>query len=133
MARAQTVNGIEVIEVGGQSDGDFTLYKGHVDINARTYTLKQDGGDWYLRPSLMTCRTTAAMSPAGRWRRCHSAGRWRRCHPPDDGGEVTRRTTVAMSPAGRRRRGHLPDDGGDVTPPDDDGDITRLTAATSRP
>ncbi|ECN9248950.1 autotransporter outer membrane beta-barrel domain-containing protein, partial [Salmonella enterica subsp. enterica serovar Kentucky] len=46
---AQTVNGIEVIEVGGQSDGDFTLYKGHVDINAWTYTLKQDGGDWYLR------------------------------------------------------------------------------------
>ncbi|ELA6236419.1 autotransporter outer membrane beta-barrel domain-containing protein, partial [Salmonella enterica] len=46
---AQTVNGIEVIEVGGQSDGDFRLYKGHVDINAWTYTLKQDGGDWYLR------------------------------------------------------------------------------------
>ncbi|EEP2493040.1 AIDA autotransporter-like protein ShdA, partial [Salmonella enterica subsp. enterica] len=69
---AQTVNGIEVIEVGGQSDGDFTLYKGHVDINAWTYTLKQDGGDWYLRSE-----SDDVPDDGGD------------VTPPDDGGDVT--------------------------------------------
>ncbi|EEM6313547.1 autotransporter outer membrane beta-barrel domain-containing protein [Salmonella enterica subsp. enterica serovar Kentucky] len=69
---AQTVNGIEVIEVGGQSDGDFRLYKGHVDINAWTYTLKQDGGDWYLRSE-----SDDVPDDGGE------------VTPPDDGGEVT--------------------------------------------
>ncbi|EBV8384734.1 autotransporter outer membrane beta-barrel domain-containing protein, partial [Salmonella enterica subsp. enterica serovar Kentucky] len=69
---AQTVNGIEVIEVGGQSDGDFTLYKGHVDINAWTYTLKQDGGDWYLRSE-----SDDVPDDGGD------------VIPPDDGGDVT--------------------------------------------
>ncbi|HFK5044665.1 TPA: autotransporter outer membrane beta-barrel domain-containing protein, partial [Salmonella enterica subsp. enterica serovar Derby] len=96
---AQTVNGIEVIEVGGQSDGDFTLYKGHVDINAWTYTLKQDGGDWYLRSE-----SDDVPDDGGDVTPPDDGGD---VTPPDDGGDVT-----------------PPDDGGDVTPPDDDGDIT---------
>ncbi|EHK8789003.1 autotransporter outer membrane beta-barrel domain-containing protein [Salmonella enterica] len=96
---AQTVNGIEVIEVGGQSDGDFTLYKGHVDINAWTYTLKQDGGDWYLRSE-----SDDVPDDGGD------------VTPPDDGGDVT--------PPDDGGDVIPPDDGGDVTPPDDGGDIT---------
>ncbi|EAA9809906.1 autotransporter-associated beta strand repeat-containing protein [Salmonella enterica] len=96
---AQTVNGIEVIEVGGQSDGDFTLYKGHVDINAWTYTLKQDGGDWYLRSE-----SDDVPDDGGDVIPPDDGGD---VTPPDDGGDVT-----------------PPDDGGDITPPDDGGDIT---------
>ncbi|EDQ6551603.1 autotransporter outer membrane beta-barrel domain-containing protein [Salmonella enterica subsp. enterica] len=96
---AQTVNGIEVIEVGGQSDGDFTLYKGHVDINAWTYTLKQDGGDWYLRSE-----SDDVPDDGGEVTPPDDGGE---VTPPDDGGEVT-----------------PPDDGGDVTPPDDGGEVT---------
>ncbi|HAK8434907.1 TPA: autotransporter outer membrane beta-barrel domain-containing protein, partial [Salmonella enterica] len=96
---AQTVNGIEVIEVGGQSDGDFTLYKGHVDINAWTYTLKQDGGDWYLRSE-----SDDVPDDGGDVIPPDDGGD---VTPPDDGGDVT-----------------PPDDGGDVTPPDGGGDIT---------
>ncbi|ECC5256892.1 TPA: autotransporter-associated beta strand repeat-containing protein [Salmonella enterica subsp. enterica] len=96
---AQTVNGIEVIEVGGQSDGDFTLYKGHVDINAWTYTLKQDGGDWYLRSE-----SDDVPDDGGEVTPPDDGGE---VTPPDDGGEVT-----------------PPDDGGEVTPPDDDGEVT---------
>ncbi|MCJ9869793.1 autotransporter-associated beta strand repeat-containing protein, partial [Salmonella enterica] len=87
---AQTVNGIEVIEVGGQSDGDFTLYKGHVDINAWTYTLKQDGGDWYLRSE-----SDDVPDDGGDVIPPDDGGD---VTPPDDGGDVT-----------------PPDDGGDVT------------------
>ncbi|MER3140335.1 autotransporter outer membrane beta-barrel domain-containing protein, partial [Salmonella enterica] len=96
---AQTVNGIEVIEVGGQSDGDFTLYKGHVDINAWTYTLKQDGGDWYLRSE-----SDDVPDDGGD------------VTPPDDGGDVT--------PPDDGGDVIPPDDGGDITPPDGGGDIT---------
>ncbi|HCM3060331.1 TPA: autotransporter-associated beta strand repeat-containing protein [Salmonella enterica subsp. enterica serovar Hato] len=96
---AQTVNGIEVIEVGGQSDGDFTLYKGHVDINAWTYTLKQDGGDWYLRSE-----SDDVPDDGGEVTPPDDGGE---VTPPDDGGEVT-----------------PPDDGGEVTPPDDGGEVT---------
>ncbi|EAV6173078.1 autotransporter-associated beta strand repeat-containing protein [Salmonella enterica] len=96
---AQTVNGIEVIEVGGQSDGDFALYKGHVDINAWTYTLKQDGGDWYLRSE-----SDDVPDDGGDVIPPDDGGD---VTPPDDGGDVT-----------------PPDDGGDVTPPDDGGDVT---------
>ncbi|ENS3478772.1 autotransporter-associated beta strand repeat-containing protein [Salmonella enterica] len=96
---AQTVNGIEVIEVGGQSDGDFTLYKGHVDINAWTYTLKQDGGDWYLRSE-----SDDVPDDGGD------------VIPPDDGGDVT-------PPDDGGGDVTPPDDGGDITPPDDGGDI----------
>ncbi|TGC86483.1 AIDA autotransporter-like protein ShdA, partial [Salmonella enterica subsp. enterica serovar Wilhelmsburg] len=87
---AQTVNGIEVIEVGGQSDGDFTLYKGHVDINAWTYTLKQDGGDWYLRSE-----SDDVPDDGGD------------VTPPDDGGDVTPPDDDGDI---------TPPDGGDVTP-----------------
>ncbi|EAU6351746.1 autotransporter outer membrane beta-barrel domain-containing protein [Salmonella enterica] len=96
---AQTVNGIEVIEVGGQSDGDFRLYKGHVDINAWTYTLKQDGGDWYLRSE-----SDDVPDDGGEVTPPDDGGE---VTPPDDGGEVT-----------------PPDDGGEVTPPDDGGEVT---------
>ncbi|WP_080207110.1 autotransporter-associated beta strand repeat-containing protein [Salmonella enterica] len=95
---AQTVNGIEVIEVGGQSDGDFTLYKGHVDINAWTYTLKQDGGDWYLRSE-----SDDVPDDGGDVIPPDDGGD---VTPPDDGGDVT-----------------PPDDDGDITPPDG-GDVT---------
>ncbi|MCK0052119.1 autotransporter-associated beta strand repeat-containing protein [Salmonella enterica subsp. enterica serovar Kentucky] len=105
---AQTVNGIEVIEVGGQSDGDFTLYKGHVDINAWTYTLKQDGGDWYLRSE-----SDDVPDDGGDVTPPDDGGD---VTPPDDGGDVTPPDDGGdITP---------PDDGGDVTPPDDDGDIT---------
>ncbi|EBG8817722.1 autotransporter outer membrane beta-barrel domain-containing protein [Salmonella enterica] len=105
---AQTVNGIEVIEVGGQSDGDFRLYKGHVDINAWTYTLKQDGGDWYLRSE-----SDDVPDDGGEVTPPDDGGE---VTPPDDGGEVT--------PPDDGGEVTPPDDGGDITPPDDDGDIT---------
>ncbi|MFP5654929.1 autotransporter outer membrane beta-barrel domain-containing protein [Salmonella sp. 741265109_PST] len=105
---AQTVNGIEVIEVGGQSDGDFTLYKGHVDINAWTYTLKQDGGDWYLRSE-----SDDVPDDGGD------------VIPPDDGGDVTPPDDGGdITPPDDGGDITPPDDGGDVTPPDDGGDIT---------
>ncbi|EDV9630776.1 autotransporter outer membrane beta-barrel domain-containing protein [Salmonella enterica subsp. enterica] len=105
---AQTVNGIEVIEVGGQSDGDFRLYKGHVDINAWTYTLKQDGGDWYLRSE-----SDDVPDDGGEVTPPDDGGE---VTPPDDGGEVT--------PPDDGGEVTPPDDGGDVTPPDDGGDVT---------
>ncbi|EJE9161741.1 autotransporter outer membrane beta-barrel domain-containing protein [Salmonella enterica] len=105
---AQTVNGIEVIEVGGQSDGDFRLYKGHVDINAWTYTLKQDGGDWYLRSE-----SDDVPDDGGEVTPPDDGGE---VTPPDDGGEVT--------PPDDDGEVTPPDDGGDITPPDDGGDIT---------
>ncbi|EKL5343526.1 autotransporter outer membrane beta-barrel domain-containing protein [Salmonella enterica] len=105
---AQTVNGIEVIEVGGQSDGDFTLYKGHVDINAWTYTLKQDGGDWYLRSE-----SDDVPDDGGEVTPPDDGGE---VTPPDDGGEVT--------PPDDDGEVTPPDDGGDITPPDDDGEVT---------
>ncbi len=105
---AQTVNGIEVIEVGGQSDGDFRLYKGHVDINAWTYTLKQDGGDWYLRSE-----SDDVPDDGGD------------VIPPDDGGDVTPPDDGGdITPPDDGGDITPPDDGGDVTPPDDGGDIT---------
>ncbi|EEN7923605.1 autotransporter outer membrane beta-barrel domain-containing protein [Salmonella enterica subsp. enterica serovar Kentucky] len=105
---AQTVNGIEDIEVGGQSDGDFRLYKGHVDINAWTYTLKQDGGDWYLRSE-----SDDVPDDGGEVTPPDDGGE---VTPPDDGGEVT--------PPDDGGEVTPPDDGGEVTPPDDDGEVT---------
>ncbi|EOK5225673.1 autotransporter-associated beta strand repeat-containing protein [Salmonella enterica] len=114
---AQTVNGIEVIEVGGQSDGDFTLYKGHVDINAWTYTLKQDGGDWYLRSE-----SDDVPDDGGEVTPPDDGGE---VTPPDDGGEVTPPDDGGeVTPPDDGGEVTPPDDGGDVTPPDDDGDIT---------
>ncbi|EDZ1349031.1 autotransporter outer membrane beta-barrel domain-containing protein [Salmonella enterica] len=106
---AQTVNGIEVIEVGGQSDGDFALYKGHVDINAWTYTLKQDGGDWYLRSESDDVPDDGGdvIPPDDGGGDVTPPDDGGDVIPPDDGGDVT-----------------PPDDGGDITPPDDGGDIT---------
>ncbi|EPM0023606.1 autotransporter outer membrane beta-barrel domain-containing protein [Citrobacter farmeri] len=46
-----TVNGIEVISVGGQSDGLFTL-ENRALAGAYEYFLHQDNGDWYLRSAL---------------------------------------------------------------------------------
>ena len=46
-----TVNGIEVISVGGQSDGLFTL-ENRALAGAYEYFLHQDEGDWYLRSAL---------------------------------------------------------------------------------
>ncbi|EBZ7715942.1 autotransporter outer membrane beta-barrel domain-containing protein, partial [Salmonella enterica subsp. enterica serovar Derby] len=114
---AQTVNGIEVIEVGGQSDGDFTLYKGHVDINAWTYTLKQDGGDWYLRSE-----SDDVPDDGGDVTPPDDGGD---VIPPDDGGDVTPPDDGGdVTPPDDGGDVTPPDDGGDVTPPDDDGDIT---------
>ncbi|MER3278777.1 autotransporter-associated beta strand repeat-containing protein [Salmonella enterica] len=114
---AQTVNGIEVIEVGGQSDGDFTLYKGHVDINAWTYTLKQDGGDWYLRSE-----SDDVPDDGGDVIPPDDGGD---VTPPDDGGDVTPPDDGGdVTPPDDGGDVTPPDDGGDITPPDDDGDIT---------
>ncbi|MBH0408355.1 autotransporter-associated beta strand repeat-containing protein [Salmonella enterica] len=114
---AQTVNGIEVIEVGGQSDGDFTLYKGHVDINAWTYTLKQDGGDWYLRSE-----SDDVPDDGGEVTPPDDGGE---VTPPDDGGEVTPPDDGGdVTPPDDGGDVSPPDDGGEVTPPDDDGEVT---------
>ncbi|MBH0645060.1 autotransporter-associated beta strand repeat-containing protein [Salmonella enterica] len=124
---AQTVNGIEVIEVGGQSDGDFTLYKGHVDINAWTYTLKQDGGDWYLRSESDDVPDDGGdVTPpddGGDVIPPDDGGG--DVTPPDDGGDVTPPDDGGdVTPPDDGGDVTPPDDGGDVTPPDDDGDIT---------
>ncbi|EHJ4995507.1 autotransporter-associated beta strand repeat-containing protein [Salmonella enterica] len=114
---AKTVNGIEVIEVGGQSDGDFTLYKGHVDINAWTYTLKQDGGDWYLRSE-----SDDVPDDGGDVTPPDDGGD---VTPPDDGGDVTPPDDGGdITPPDGGGDITPPDDGGDVTPPDDDGEVT---------
>ncbi|EOH8312395.1 autotransporter-associated beta strand repeat-containing protein [Salmonella enterica] len=114
---AQTVNGIEVIEVGGQSDGDFRLYKGHVDINAWTYTLKQDGGDWYLRSE-----SDDVPDDGGEVTPPDDGGE---VTPPDDGGEVTPPDDGGeVTPPDDGGEVTPPDDGGEVTPPDDDGEVT---------
>ncbi|ELP2030247.1 autotransporter outer membrane beta-barrel domain-containing protein, partial [Salmonella enterica] len=114
---AQTVNGIEVIEVSGQSDGDFRLYKGHVDINAWTYTLKQDGGDWYLRSE-----SDDVPDDGGEVTPPDDGGE---VTPPDDGGEVTPPDDGGeVTPPDDGGEVTPPDDGGEVTPPDDDGEVT---------
>ncbi|MGK7325852.1 autotransporter-associated beta strand repeat-containing protein [Salmonella enterica] len=123
---AQTVNGIEVIEVGGQSDGDFTLYKGHVDINAWTYTLKQDGGDWYLRSE-----SDDVPDDGGDVTPPDDGGD---VTPPDDGGDVTPPDDGGdVTPPDDGGDVTPPDDGGDVTPPDDGGDITPPDGGDVRP
>ncbi|EBL8021805.1 AIDA autotransporter-like protein ShdA, partial [Salmonella enterica] len=123
---AQTVNGIEVIEVGGQSDGDFTLYKGHVDINAWTYTLKQDGGDWYLRSESDDVPDDGGdVIPPDDGGDVTPPDDGGDVTPPDDGGDVTPPDDGGdVSPPDDGGDVTPPDDGGDVTPPDDDGDIT---------
>ncbi|WHX00995.1 autotransporter-associated beta strand repeat-containing protein [Salmonella enterica] len=123
---AQTVNGIEVIEVGGQSDGDFTLYKGHVDINAWTYTLKQDGGDWYLRSESDDVPDDGGdVIPPDDGGDVTPPDDGGDVTPPDDGGEVTPPDDGGeVTPPDDDGDVTPPDDGGDVTPPDDDGDIT---------
>ncbi|EDB2314308.1 autotransporter outer membrane beta-barrel domain-containing protein [Salmonella enterica] len=132
---AQTVNGIEVIEVGGQSDGDFTLYKGHVDINAWTYTLKQDGGDWYLRSEsddvpddggdVIPPDDGGDVTPPDDGGDVTPPDDGGDVTPPDDGGDVTPPDDGGdVSPPDDGGEVTPPDDGGDVTPPDDDGDIT---------
>lgn len=45
---ALTNNGIEVVDVGGASNGAFTQGN-QVQIGLYEYRLYQDGGDWYLR------------------------------------------------------------------------------------
>ncbi len=123
---AQTVNGIEVIEVGGQSDGDFRLYKGHVDINAWTYTLKQDGGDWYLRSESDDVPDDGGeVTPPDDGGEVTPPDDGGEVTPPDDGGEVTPPVDGGeVTPPDDDGEVTPPDDGGDITPPDDGGDIT---------
>ncbi|EBR3719778.1 autotransporter outer membrane beta-barrel domain-containing protein [Salmonella enterica] len=131
---AQTVNGIEVIEVGGQSDGDFRLYKGHVDINAWTYTLKQDGGDWYLRSEsddvpddggeVTPPDDGGEVTPPDDGGEVTPPDDGGEVTPPDDGGEVTPPDGGDVTPPDDGGEVTPPDDGGDITPPDDGGDIT---------
>ncbi|WP_410736151.1 autotransporter outer membrane beta-barrel domain-containing protein [Citrobacter freundii] len=93
---ALTTKGIEVIDVGGQSDGVFTQGN-QVQTGLYEYRLYEDGGDWYLR--------SQAVPPID----------------PDDGDDVT-----PVDPDdGDDVTPVYPDDGGDVTPvyPDDGGDI----------
>jgi len=91
---ALTTKGIEVINVGGQSDGIFTQGN-QVQIGLYEYRLYEDAGDWYLRSQTVT--------PVN----------------PDDGGDVT---PVNPDDGGDVTPVN-PDDGGDVTPvnPDDGG------------
>ena len=82
-AGAQTVNGIKVVDVAGQSAGTFMLqgdytFKGQQAVigGAYAYTLQKNGvstpndGDWYLRSSLTNPAATpgtpaASAAPAG--------------------------------------------------------------------
>ncbi|WP_343547538.1 autotransporter outer membrane beta-barrel domain-containing protein [Ralstonia sp.] len=79
-AGAQTVNGIKVVDVGGQSAGTFALqgdytFKGQQAVigGAYAYTLQKNGistptdGDWYLRSSLINpvSAPTSSAAPAG--------------------------------------------------------------------
>ncbi|ECD6614743.1 autotransporter outer membrane beta-barrel domain-containing protein [Salmonella enterica subsp. enterica serovar Kentucky] len=123
---AQTVNGIEVIEVGGQSDGDFRLYKGHVDINAWTYTLKQDGGDWYLRSESDDVPDDGGdVTPPDDGGDVTPPDDGGDVIPPDDGGDITPPDGGGdITPPDGGGDVTPPDDGGDITPPDDGGDIT---------
>ncbi|MDA8518118.1 autotransporter outer membrane beta-barrel domain-containing protein [Citrobacter sp. Igbk 16] len=50
---ALTTKGIEVIDVGGQSDGVFTQGN-QVQTGLYEYRLYEDGGDWYLRSQAAT-------------------------------------------------------------------------------
>ena len=93
---ALTTKGIEVIDVGGQSDGVFSQGN-QVQTGLYEYRLYEDGGDWYLR--------SQAVPPID----------------PDDGDDVT-----PVDPDdGDDVTPVDPDDGDDVTPvyPDDGGDI----------
>ena len=93
---ALTTKGIEVIDIGGQSDGVFTQGN-QVQTGLYEYRLYEDGGDWYLR--------SQAVPPID----------------PDDGDDVT-----PVDPDdGDDVTPVDPDDGDDVTPvyPDDGGDI----------
>ncbi len=104
---ALTTKGIEVIDVGGQSDGVFTQGN-QVQTGLYEYRLYEDGGDWYLR--------SQAVPPID----------------PDDGDDVTPvdpddgdDVTPVDPDDGDDVTPVYPDDGGDVTPvyPDDGGDI----------
>ncbi|WP_235501713.1 autotransporter outer membrane beta-barrel domain-containing protein [Trabulsiella odontotermitis] len=59
---AQTVNGIEMIQVGGDSAGNFALTTGTVEAGAYVYTLAKGTGDaaknWYL-----TSKWTGSVTP----------------------------------------------------------------------
>ncbi|HIC1933029.1 TPA: autotransporter outer membrane beta-barrel domain-containing protein [Citrobacter freundii] len=94
---ALTTKGIEVIDIGGQSDGVFTQGN-QVQTGLYEYRLYEDGGDWYLR--------SQAVPPID----------------PDDGDDVT-----PVDPDdGDDVTPVDPDDGDDVTPvdPDDGDDVT---------
>lgn len=75
---AQTVNGIEVVDVQGRSNGTFSLMGDYVTKDAKqaivggayAYTLQQGGattgndGDWYLTSQITPCdRTDSCPSP----------------------------------------------------------------------
>jgi fibronectin-binding autotransporter adhesin len=75
-AGAQTADGIKIIDVGGASNGSFTLlgdfeFQGQpaVAAGAYAYVLEQNGlstptdGDWYLRSSLANPANPAAPTP----------------------------------------------------------------------
>lgn len=100
---AQTINGIEVIEVNGTSDGNF-VQGNQVQAGLYEYRLYEEGGDWYLR-SLSVL-------------------------PPDDGDDGDDDdggdNTPVVPDDGGDNTPIVPDDGGDNTPivPDDGGDDT---------
>ncbi|MDN4211065.1 autotransporter outer membrane beta-barrel domain-containing protein [Citrobacter freundii] len=84
---ALTTKGIEVIDVGGQSDGVFSQGN-QVQTGLYEYRLYEDGGDWYLR--------SQAVPPID----------------PDDGDDVT-----PVDPDdGDDVTPVYPDDGGDIKP-----------------
>ncbi|UTA53757.1 autotransporter outer membrane beta-barrel domain-containing protein [Lysobacter soli] len=66
---AQTVNGIQVVQVDGASNGTFAL-AGRASAGAYEYLLYKGGvatpadGDWYLRSALRTDPTPTAPDPA---------------------------------------------------------------------
>ena len=66
---AQTVEGIQVVQVDGTSDGSFTL-AAPVQAGSYEYTLQKNGvstptdGDWYLRSTFIaTCANTPSLCP----------------------------------------------------------------------
>lgn len=68
-AGAQTVEGIQVVQVDGTSDGTFSL-AAPVQAGSYEYTLQKNGvstptdGDWYLRSTFVaTCANTPSLCP----------------------------------------------------------------------
>ncbi|EIS7264628.1 fibronectin-binding autotransporter adhesin ShdA [Salmonella enterica subsp. enterica serovar Widemarsh] len=108
--RAQTTNGIEVVDVGGVSTSDAFVLKNEVNASLYTYRLywNESDNDWYLASKAQSDDDDSGGDDTP----SDGGDDGGNVTPPDDGGDGGNVTP--------------PDDGGDggdVTPPDDGGDV----------